>query len=39
VGIDNLRVLLGLEGASEAERLDRATSATAELLTALPACQ
>jgi TetR/AcrR family transcriptional repressor of mexJK operon len=39
VGIDNFRVLLGLEGASEAERLDRAKSATAELLSALPACQ
>ncbi len=38
VGIDTLRVLLGLEGASDAERLDRATSATAELLSALPAC-
>jgi len=39
VGLDNLRVLLGLEGASEAERLDRAKSATADLLAALPACQ
>jgi TetR/AcrR family transcriptional repressor of mexJK operon len=37
VGIDSLRMLLGLEGASEAERLDRAQSATAELLSALPA--
>lgn len=37
VGIDSLRVLLGLGGASEAERLDRAKSATAELLSALPA--
>jgi len=39
VGIDSLRVLLGLEGASEAERLARAKSATAELLCALRACQ
>lgn len=39
VGIDNLRVLLGLTGASEAERLDRAKSATAELLLALSVCQ
>ena len=39
VGIDSLRVLLGLDGASEAERLDRAQSATAELLAALPAHQ
>lgn len=39
VGIDNLRVLLGLEGASEAERLSRAKSATAELLSAVAACQ
>jgi len=38
VGIDNLRLLLGLEGASQAERLDRAKAATAELLSALPAC-
>ncbi len=37
VGLDNLRVLLGLEGASEAERLDRATSAAADLLSAVPA--
>lgn len=36
VGLDNFRVLLGMEGASEAERLDRAKSATAELLSALP---
>lgn len=39
VGIDNLGVLLGRDGASEAERLDRAKSATAELLSALPACE
>ena len=39
VGLDNLRVLLGLEGASDAERLDRAKAATAELLSALPAGQ
>ena len=39
VGIDNLRMLLGLEGASEAERLERAKAATAELLAALPACR
>ena len=39
VGIDNIRVLLGLSGASEAERLDRAKSSTAELLSALSACQ
>lgn len=39
VGLDNLRVLLGLEGVSAAERLDRATSATTELLSALSACQ
>ncbi len=38
VGLDNLRVLLGLEGASEAERLARAKAATAELLSAVPAC-
>lgn len=38
VGIDTLRVLLGLEGASEAERLERAKAATTELLSALPAC-
>lgn len=38
VGLDNFRVLLGLEGASETERLARATSATADLLSALPAC-
>jgi TetR/AcrR family transcriptional repressor of mexJK operon len=38
VGIDNLRVLLGLEGASDAERLERAKAATAELLATLPAC-
>ena len=35
VGMDNLRVLLGLEGASEAARLARARAATAELLSAL----
>ena len=39
VGLDNLRVLLGLEGASEAERLERARAATTELLAALPACR
>ncbi len=38
VGLDNFRVLLGLEGASDAERLDRAKAATADLLSALPAC-
>jgi AcrR family transcriptional regulator len=38
VGLDNLRVLLGLEGASEAERFERARAATTELLAALPAC-
>ncbi|MEA1652918.1 TetR/AcrR family transcriptional regulator [Nitrospirillum sp. BR 11164] len=37
VGLDSFRVLLGLEGATDAERLDRATSATAELISALPA--
>jgi len=38
VGLDNFRVLLGLEGASDAERLDRAKAAAADLLSALPAC-
>ncbi len=35
VGLDSFRVLLGLEGATDAERLDRAKSATAELISAL----
>lgn len=37
VGLDSFRVLLGLEGTTEAERRDRARSATAELMAALPA--
>ena len=37
VGLDSFRVLLGLEGTTDAERLDRAKSAAAELIAALPA--
>ncbi|HJV42597.1 TetR/AcrR family transcriptional regulator [Caulobacter sp.] len=37
VGLDSFRVLLGLEGATDAKRLDRAMSAAAELISALPA--
>lgn len=37
VGLDSFRVLLGLEGATDAERLDRAELAAAELISALPA--
>ncbi len=39
VGVDTFSVLLGLEGASEETRLERARYATAELLSALPANQ
>lgn len=36
VGLDSFRVLLGLEGATNAERWDRAKVAAAELISALP---
>jgi hypothetical protein len=38
IGVDSFRLLLGLEGISEAERLDRAESASAEMIAALTAC-
>jgi len=37
VGLDSFGVLLGLKGPTDAERLERARSAAAELLSALPA--
>lgn len=39
VGLDSFRILLGLEGATDVERLDRAKLAAAELITALAASE